>query len=160
MAIESGSQRTLDNMKRSSNIEKIKEKVKLVKHVSNIRMSGFFIVGFPQEDKSDILKTIKLSRELPLSRAAFHAWIPYPGSEITEKLKKEGKLNNVEFKNILFGKLNYVPDGMTLLQIKMMIWKAWLGFYLRPRILIGLKSEIQSWQQLKVILRRLRRIFS
>ena len=113
MAIESGSQRIVDHMMRNQDLEKVKEKVRLVKRVTNIRMTGFFIMGYPAEEREDILKTIKLAKELPLQRAQFTIWIPVPGSEMTETLKKEGKLNITNMNDVVLNQINYVPDNMT-----------------------------------------------
>ncbi len=160
MAIESGSQRIVDHMKRRQDLEMIKEKVKLVDRVTNIRMTGFFILGYPAENREDILKTIKLAKELPLQRAQFTIWIPVPGSEMTEKLKSEGKLNIKNFSSVVLNQINYVPENLTEDELQKLLRKAYLTFYLRPRIILGLLAEIQSWEHLLNILRRVKRMWS
>jgi len=113
MAIESGSQRIVDHMKRHQDLERIKEKVKLVARTTKIRMTGFFILGYPAEEREDILKTIKLAKKLPLKRAQFTIWIPVPGSEMTETLKREGKLNIKNLSSVVLNQINYVPEHLT-----------------------------------------------
>jgi radical SAM superfamily enzyme YgiQ (UPF0313 family) len=159
MAIESGSQRIINHMKRGQTLEMVKEKVELVRRVTKIRMSGFFIIGYPEEEEQDILETIRLSKELPFSRANFTLWMPVPGSEMTEKLKKEGKLENVDSNKVLINKISYVSENLTRKQLEKLIVKAYRTFYLRPRIFFGLLLEIKSWEQLKFILRRVEGFF-
>lgn len=160
MAIESGSQRIVDHMKRNQSLEKVKEKVDLVARVTKIRMTGFFIMGYPAEDREDILKTIKLAKELPLKRAQFTIWIPVPGSEMTETLKKEGKLNIEDSSSVVLNQINYVPENLTGDELQKLLRKAYFEFYIRPKILIGLLAEIQSFEHLKNILRRVKRMWS
>jgi len=160
MAIESGSQRIIDHMKRRQKIESIREKVDLVSRITKIRMTGFFIIGYPAEEREDILKTIKLAKELPLKRAQFTIWIPVPGSEMTENLKREGKLNIKNLSSVVLNQINYVPENMTEDELQKLLRRAYLEFYLRPKILLGLLAEIQSWEHLKNILRRVKRMWS
>ncbi|MBI4683410.1 MAG: radical SAM protein [Nitrospirae bacterium] len=159
MAIESGSQRIVDHMKRNQNLEKIKEKVELVARVTKIRMTGFFIMGYPAEEREDILKTIKLAKKLPLKRAQFTIWIPVPGSEMTEKLKEEGKLNIKNLSSVVLNQINYVPENLTEGELQKLLRKAYFEFYFRPKIILGLLAEIQSLEHLKNILRRVKRMW-
>ena len=160
LGIESGSPRTLKNMRKAQSIEEIKEKVNLIHRVTKIRTTGFFIIGYPTEDKDDILQTIRLSKELPIDRAQFTICLPVPGSEMTEKLVKEGKLANVDFSDISFQNIVYVPENMTLSELKKLRLKAYMAFYLRLRIILGLFSEIQSMEHVKFIFRRVMKLFS
>jgi radical SAM superfamily enzyme YgiQ (UPF0313 family) len=160
MAIESGSQRIVDHMKRNQSLETVKEKVMLVDRVSNIRMTGFFILGYPAEEREDILKTIKLAKELPLKRAQFTIWIPVPGSEMTETLKREGKLKIDNMSSVVLNQINYVPENITEEELQKLLRRAFFEFYFRPKIMIGLLSEIQSLEHLKNILLRVKRMWS
>ncbi|RJR19634.1 MAG: radical SAM protein [Nitrospiraceae bacterium] len=159
MAIESGSQRIVDHMRRNQRLEKVKEKVELVARVTKIRMTGFFIMGYPAEEREDILMTIKLAKELPLQRAQFTIWIPVPGSEMTERLKEEGKLNIKNLSSVVLNQINYVPENLTEDELQKLLRKAYYEFYFRPKIIIGLLSEIQSLEHLKNILRRVKRMW-
>ncbi|MBI5739875.1 MAG: cobalamin B12-binding domain-containing protein [Nitrospirae bacterium] len=159
MAIESGSQRIVDHMKRRQDLEKVREKVELVARVTRIRMTGFFIMGYPAEEREDILKTIKLAKELPLKRAQFTIWIPVPGSEMTETLKREGKLNIRNLSGVVLNQINYVPEKLTEDELQKLLRRAYLEFYLRPKIIFGLLAEIQSLEHLKNILRRVKRMW-
>ncbi len=160
LGIESGSPRTLKNMRKAQSVEEIKEKVNLIHRVTRIRTTGFFIIGYPTEEKEDILQTISLSKELPINRAQFTICLPVPGSEMTEQLIKEGKLKDVDFSDISFQNIVHVPENMTLKELRKYRKKAYMEFYLRLRIIFGLLSEIQSLEHVKFLLRRVKKLFS
>jgi radical SAM superfamily enzyme YgiQ (UPF0313 family) len=160
LGIESGSPRTLKNMKKAQSVEEIREKVELIHRVTKIRTTGFFIIGYPTEEREDILQTIRLSKELPINRAQFTICLPVPGSEMTRQLIEAGKLSNYDFNNVSFQNIVHVPESMTLKELQKLRLKAYVEFYLRPRIIFGLLSEIQNLEHLKFILRRVKKLFS
>jgi radical SAM superfamily enzyme YgiQ (UPF0313 family) len=160
LGIESGSPKTLKDMKKAQKVEEIIEKVNLIHRVTKIRTTGFFIIGYPTETKEDILQTIRLSKKLPINRAQFTICLPVPGSEMTKQLIESGKLNNYDFSNISFQNIVYVPESMTLKELQRLRFKAYREFYLRPRIILGLIAEIQNLEHLKFIVRRVKKLFS
>jgi len=160
LGIESGSPRTLKDMKKAQKVEEIIEKVNLIHRVTKIRTTGFFIIGYPTETREDILQTIKLSKELPINRAQFTICLPVPGSEMTKKLIEEGKLKDYDFSNVSFQNIVYVPESMTLKELQKLRLKAYMEFYLRPRIIFGLLTEIQNLEHVKFIFRRVKKLFS
>ena len=160
LGIESGSEKTLKTMKKVQTIEEIREKVDLIHRVTKIRTTGFFIIGYPGEEKEDILKSIKLSKELPIDRAQVTIFLPVPGSAMYNKLIEEGKLHFSDFREVTFHNIVYVPDKLTLGQLKRLRLRAYLEFYLRPKIIWGMLSEIQSREHLKFVFRRVLKLFS
>ena len=160
LGIESGSPKTLKNMRKAQSVDEIKEKVALIHQVTKIRTTGFFIIGYPTENKEDIMQTIRLSKELPIDRAQFTICLPVPGSEMTETMIKEGKLKDVNFSDISFQNIVHVPEDMTLKELRKLRTKAYMEFYLRFRIILGLLSEIQSIEHVKFLFRRVRKLFS
>ncbi|MEW6601326.1 MAG: radical SAM protein [Nitrospirota bacterium] len=160
MAIESGSQRIMDHMRRGQTLALVEEKVSLVKKTSKIRMSGFFIIGYPEEEEDDILRTIGFAKKLPLHRANFTLWMPVPGSEMTERLRKDGRLKDLDTDNVVINKISWAPGKIEKDRIRKLFIKAYSSFYLRPKILIGLLTEIRNFEQLKFILSRVFCLFS
>ena len=77
VAIESGSPRILEKMRRQMDIETIYEKISLIKEKTNMLVMGYFIIGFPGEEKIDREATIKLALKLPLDRAGFFLFSIY-----------------------------------------------------------------------------------
>jgi radical SAM superfamily enzyme YgiQ (UPF0313 family) len=160
LGIESGSPNTLKNMKKAQSVDEIKKQVNLIHRVTKIRTTGFFIIGYPTETKEDIMQTIELSKELPIDRAQFTICLPVPGSEMTEQMIKEGKLDDVDFSDISFQNIVHVPEDMTLEELRKYRKKAYMEFYLRLRIILGLFSEIQSFEHVKFLFRRVKKLFT
>ncbi|ATV68304.1 radical SAM protein [Fusobacterium pseudoperiodonticum] len=91
--IETGSDRIQKISNKNIKIDKtIKEKVKLITD-KGIQNQINFIVGFPEENLEDVLKTIELAGEL--SEINYNVFVSYsimspePGSKIKELTKQE-----------------------------------------------------------------------
>jgi len=144
VGIESGSDRIRIKMKKGSTKDKIRKDLAMVKRVGGIDVTGFFILGFPTETEQDIRETLAFSRELPLQRAAFHSFIPLPGTEIWREMETTGELERVDWEKYFFWAGAYVPQGLTRELLRKLHREAFVKFYLRPRII---------WQNLKWLLR-------
>lgn len=153
VGIESGSQKILNDMKKGLTIELIKEKVSLISSMG-IDVTGFFIIGYPTETKGDIEETIKFAKELNLKRAHFSLFLPLPGTEITEQLKKEGKLKNLDWSKLSYTNAIIPPEGITADELKKLQKKAFHSFYLRPKIIYHMVKEVNSVSQFKMLIKR------
>ena len=153
VGIESGSERILKAMKKKLSLDLIKEKVELICRCG-LEPSGFFILGFPDETKEDMLKTIAFAKSLPLKRAHFSNFLPLPGTESTAKLLASGEIDSINFEEMFYSKVPYAPKGVTQAELKALQRKAFLEFHLRPRILLKMLLEIKSWRHFKTIMTR------
>jgi len=158
VGIESGTQHVLDHIKKHLSLATIEEKIRLVKRVTAIRVTGFFILGYPMETRQDMEETIALSMKLPIDRANFFNFTPFPGSEIYERLRADGSMPPVNLDNLYIHNISYSPPGISRKEMVSYPRKAHLKFYLRPKILWGILREIRSLDQLKVIWMRARAI--
>jgi radical SAM superfamily enzyme YgiQ (UPF0313 family) len=158
VGIESGSQKTLDYMKKELTLDEIKDKIELIKSVSKIEVTGFFILGYPDEKVEDIEKTISFALKLPIDKANFFNFTPFPGSAEYLRLKSEGKLKNIDYSKLYIHEISYTPENITKRRFKWLQIKAHVLFYCRLRILKKLLPEIRSVSQLLVIFKRLRDI--
>jgi len=157
VGIESGSERVLSDMKKSLDIDTVREKVDLIKAHSRIKVTGFFLLGYPTETRSDIEKTIQLSRQLKLDRGAFSLFTPFPGTEIYEELLKEGRIEeqNTDTRGLDYDLVSVELKDLDGKALKRLQRNAILRFYLRPRVLWGILMELKAFGQVKVLLRRL-----
>ena len=153
LGIESGTDKILSLMKKNMTIEKIKKCVELIKKY-NIDMAGFFILGFPGETKEDIEKTIDFSLNLGLIRANYFTYLPLPGTESFNNLKKDGKLDGVDLRRFYFMNATYAPDGLDKDTLKGLQRKAFMKFFLRPGILLRNIAQIKSFNHFKFIFER------
>ncbi len=90
--IESGSQRTLDIMKKEITPEQSFRAVKKSSEFGIVSRCSF-IIDIPGERKEDIFETVKLInkiRKLPKTTCGVHTYRPYPKSDLCEELLKQG----------------------------------------------------------------------
>ena len=151
--IESGSDRILRLMKKETTTAQIKDNIKMIRR-AGIEIAGFFIMGYPGETKEDIERTIRFACDLDLVRANFFTYLPFPGTESFNELKENGMLGKVDWDNFYFMSAPYVPSGMTRQELKKYHRKAFLRFFLRPRILIQNIMQIRSLRHLKFLVVR------
>lgn len=149
VGIESGSQHILDMMKKNLTLELIEEKINLIRKVG-IEPNGFFILGYPSETIEDIKATIHFAKKLNLKRAHFSNFLPLPGTEITKKLIETGEIGHLKWDTLFYSKVAYSPKGITKRKLKRLQRRAYLEFYLRPRVLLQLLLEIRSFTHLRM----------
>jgi len=153
LGIESGSDKVLRLMRKNTTIEKIKRAVEMIRS-HGIDIAGFFIIGFPGETIEDIKKTMDLSLELDLLRANFFTYLPFPGTESYDNLKREGRLSKLDFKKFYFMNATFTPEGINKGTLKRLQQKAFLKFFLRPHILFRNISQIRSVNHFKFLAKR------
>lgn len=153
LGIESGSDRVLGLMKKGLSVERIKKAVKMIRD-SGLETAGFFILGFPGETKQEICETIRFSLNLGLRRANYFTYLPFPGTESYEQLRRKGELGKVNWDKFYFSKAPYCPEGITCEDLKRLQRKAFLRFYLRPRIFLRNLSDVKSFRHFGYLLKR------
>lgn len=155
VGIESGSDKILKDMRKQLTKEKIKEKIKLIKDIG-LKCKGFFILGYPTETKEDILNTLAFSRELPLTQAAFNIFQPFPGTEITNFLISQNRINlkEVNFANFILRQATYAPFGISPKELRNLRRRGLFRFYVRPKILFGVLRDIKSFAYFKTVMKR------
>ncbi|MBN2054513.1 cobalamin-dependent protein [bacterium] len=154
VGIESGSQRVLDSMNKRLSLTTIKDRISMIKRHSSIRLTGFFIIGYPTENPSDVEETIRFALELPLDRANFFNFLPLPGTTVYEELLKNGLLQDYEPEKLYIHDFPFRHPILSGNVWKKLIRRANLQFYLRPHILWGIVKEVQSLDQIRIVMRR------
>lgn len=149
--IESGAQELLDNVHKKTNINKVREAVKMAKS-AGLKVSGLFMLGLPGERKELSLQTIRFALELPLDFAQFNITVPYPGSELYNDLLRNNKIDNglradgsidlavwqrySAHPSFSHKPPIYVPDGMDAKELEYLQKLALRKFFLRPSHII------------------------
>lgn len=147
--IESGNQDVLNKMKKGIILKQSEQAVRWTKK-AGIKNRAFIIIGMPGETKKSIEDTIRFVKKLPLDVVAFYVVMIYPGNELYETVKKQGKLLHEDFSqyssliDVKNSRLHYVPDGLTEEYIKKSISRAYKEFYLRPSYIIRQLLSIRS----------------
>lgn len=153
LGIESGSDDVLRAMKKGITTKKIREYIGIIRK-AKIDIAGFFIIGFPGETESSIRNTIDFACSLPLVRANFFTYLPFPGSESYRQLEAGGELEGVDWKRFYFTNAAYTPKGISRKRLKYLHRLAFARFYLRPRIMIYQVLSIRSLRHLFFLMRR------
>ena len=153
VAIESGSDRILELMKKNLNVKTIREKIEMMNRTGS-KPTGLFMIGFPGETIDEIEETIKFSKSLDIKRAQFAIFHPMPGSQIWDDLLADGKLKNLDWGKIRPSDVAYQTD-IPANKLKRLQRKAFLTFHFRPRILWLQVKDIHSWGNLLYLLKRL-----
>ncbi len=89
VGVESGSPRILEKVKKGESVEKMQHVASLLNR-NRLYWSAFFMIGFPDEDTSDIAKTLDLMNDLKPCWCTFSIFTPYPGTELYETSVKRG----------------------------------------------------------------------
>jgi len=92
IGIESGSQRILDNMKKDVKVDQVKKALRILRK-AKLAHGGTMMFGMVGENRQTIQKTIEFCKEMKHD-APFFWTTPYPGTEIYNNLKKEGKIKD------------------------------------------------------------------
>jgi radical SAM superfamily enzyme YgiQ (UPF0313 family) len=163
VSVESGSQITLDAMKRDCELETLIEKVNLIEKHSKMTTIAFFIIGYPGETVEDIEKTIRVARALPVDRASFFFFVPLPGTAIWEDLVKDGglRVNAEDWSHYMVHKKNISLQEIPDWRLELLKWKAYITFYGRPTIIGKILKDIRSpYQFYRYVQRGLQVLFN
>ena len=93
-APESGSERILKSIKKKVNLDHLEDSARSSLK-AGLRVCLFNIIGFPQEEKEDIRKTMKWLRHmarLGVHEIAVSTFVPLPGTELFRDLSKQSPL--------------------------------------------------------------------
>jgi radical SAM superfamily enzyme YgiQ (UPF0313 family) len=154
VGVESGSDRILKAMKKSLTVGRIEEKVRLVRE-AGIEVSGFFMLGFPGETPVEMEETILLALRLPIARASFANFQPFPGCEEFARLRESGELP-VDWESFepTLQSTTYAPVGTTAEALRSLRKRALWRFYGRPRVALGMLRGIRSLGHAGWVVRR------
>ena len=135
LGIESGSDESLVKMKKGTNVEQNRKAVKLIKNFG-LKTYGFYLIGFPWENKEHLEQTRNLIFELDTDFIELSITTPFKGCELysmlCEKLDDGAKvLGKDSFKYITLG-----TDYLTSEEIQTFRKNIILKYHLRPKYIL------------------------
>lgn len=154
--IESGSDETLQRIKKLEKTAFIRKQILLAKK-HGFRVTGTFIIGFPWEKRKDVELTLQFAKSLPLDHAAFGNFTPLPATEITEDLIRSGELLEEYEVPYTWGEITYSPPGMKNDELKELQRKCVFNFYFPRRIHLIIGNI--RWSNIMQFMRRLLLLF-
>ncbi len=108
--IESGSESMLKTIKKGIPYDKIEETFRFCNEVGLVSLANF-IIGFPDETEEQLRDTIEMAKRINSTQRTFFFFMPSPGSELYDRLVKEGKyIPPKTFKEYLNVKFFYSPS--------------------------------------------------
>ena len=152
--VESGVQRLLDLIKKDITLEQSKNAIKWTKE-AGIESKAFFMIGLPTETKEETLQTINFAKEIDPDAIQVTITVPYPGTELYEAAKKSGELKSFKWEDYQTwaGWTEkdpvYIPEGRNAKELKEMQKQMVREFYLRPKIILRLLLQLQSYDMFK-----------
>jgi radical SAM superfamily enzyme YgiQ (UPF0313 family) len=150
--VESGNKELLDSVKRFTDLDKVKEVFRLT-HKARIKTIAYFMIGFPEETKQTIKKTVDFAISLDPTYVQFAVITPYPHTEIFNEYKKHDLLMTEEWSRFNYtGDMTYPVIKTKYLSSKELheeYKKAIRRFYLRPKYILKQMKNNLSWHGLK-----------
>ena len=90
IGVESGSDRTLKSLKKGESVQQIEQCIKDVTEIGMEVQLGF-VVGAPSETWEDLMSSVDLAGKYEVWRADFLNLIPFPGTELFEWVRNNGR---------------------------------------------------------------------
>lgn len=120
MGIESLNQKSLDNFNKELSVQDIEFAIKKIRS-HGINVHGLFVFGDDEFQKGDGLKVAEFVKRQKLSGVLIQPMIPFPGTKLYEKLKKEGRLLHENWQHYN-GKVVFKPKNMTAAELQKEIY--------------------------------------
>lgn len=152
---ESASQNTLNKIQKGITTEQIKNAVRLTKK-AKITVHANFMVGFPWESRQDIEDTINFAIGLKPDSVQFSLVFPHPGSKLYYDAKEQGYfydgvIGNWHLFDMTSGPI--LKTGVPREELADIVSRAHARFFLRPGFVLSQLVKINSFSELKRILR-------
>lgn len=132
LGIETESDDTRKDMMKRLESEKIRIALKNMRK-SGVKSFGFFILGYPGEDVKALDRTISYAIELDPDFANFYPAVPYPGTELYNKAKRDGLLASEDWTKMEYSYYLMKGNGLDEQVVMDAVNRAKRRFFLRPR---------------------------
>lgn len=132
LGIETESDDTRKDMMKRLESEKIRIALKNMR-ASGVKSFGFFILGYPGEDVQALDRTIAYAIDLDPDFANFYPAVPYPGTELYNKAKRDGLLASEDWTKMEYSYYLMKGNGLDEQVVMAAVNRAKRRFFLRPR---------------------------
>lgn len=161
LGIESGVDATLVRMNKRQTVAQARAAVELIRRTTRLRVTGFFILGYPGETLEEVKQTIRFAVDLPIHHAHFCLFIPLPGTPIYDELRAQGLVGDrpPDPETMTIDRPSIALPGLPAQKLLRLHQAAYLRFYAKPWRMLDLARQLQSPGQFRVILRRFQKLF-
>jgi len=149
LAVESGSQKVLrDIIKKPVNLIRAKQAIMEAKKLG-FDISTFFVVGFPDETKEDLMETLSLATSLNVENVNFFFATPLPGSPLFEQCKRNGTINEnlLDYKMLNSYKPNFPTKELSKKELYKLIKRGRIKVYISLLLRKPQKFIMKFWHK-------------
>lgn len=109
---------------------------------ADIKSFGFFIYGYPGDTVASMAKTTRYAVELDADFANFYPAVPYPGTAMYEKCRRDGLLTTDDWTQMEYSYYILSGNGLDEKTVMQALNRARRRFFLRPSYLARHLGEI------------------
>jgi radical SAM superfamily enzyme YgiQ (UPF0313 family) len=141
LGIETESEETRKDMMKRLEGQKIRTALDNMR-TAGIRSFAFFILGYPGDTPASLDRTIDYAIELNPDFANFYPAVPYPGTELYTKAKRDGLLTSEDWTRMEYSYYLLSGNGLDEPTVMNAINRARRRFYLRPSYLARHSGDV------------------
>jgi len=143
VGFESGNQQILNNIKKGTRLDKIREFVKSTRELG-ILVHGAFILGLPGETAETIEETMRFALEMDPYSIQISLVAPYPGTELYAQALREGWLTSAGDQLVRNGIQNSAISYSSISSEELFeqVERFYRKFYMRPRPVLRILREM------------------
>jgi radical SAM superfamily enzyme YgiQ (UPF0313 family) len=141
LGIETESEETRKDMMKRLEGEKIRLALANMR-AAGIRSFAFFIMGYPGDTPASLDRTVEYAIGLDPDFANFYPAVPYPGTELYKKAKRDGLLASDDWSRMEYSYYLLAGNGLDERTVMGAINRARRRFYLRPGYLVRHAGDI------------------
>lgn len=146
--IESGCDETLKQIKKGYTANIARLAIGFAKK-AGLEIFGFYMIGFPWEDKNHIRETKEFILKNPCDFIEVHIATPYIGTELYSRVKEMNLLYHIPIGNSYFNLPSVPTKYLSVKEIKKMRQDIIRSFYLRPSYIFKKIIGIRTFGTLK-----------
>jgi len=147
--VESGNQAVLDSIKKRQALDDVRQAFRAAK-AAGLQTMGFFILGLPADTEGSMDDTIRFALELDPDLANFMIAAPYPGTELWEIARRDGRLFSLDWRDYAIHdeKARYELPTLPPELVERKWHEAYRRFYLRPSRIWRRVVSPDTWRRL------------
>jgi anaerobic magnesium-protoporphyrin IX monomethyl ester cyclase len=158
--VESGSQAVLDSIKKRQSLDDVRRAFAEAR-AAGLQTMGFFIYGLPTDTEETMEDTTRFALELNPDLANFMIAAPYPGTELWDIARRDGRLFSLDWRDYAIHdeKARYELPGLPAELVERKWHEAYRRFYLRPSRIWRKATSPDTWRRLPDYARNFGRFF-
>jgi radical SAM superfamily enzyme YgiQ (UPF0313 family) len=147
--VESGNQAVLDSIKKRQTLDDVRRAFREAR-AAGLQTMGFFIFGLPADTEETMDDTIRFALELDPDLANFMMAAPYPGTELWEIARRDGRLFSLDWRDYAIHdeKARYELPSLPSDLVERKWHEAYRRFYLRPSRIWRKAVDLDTWRRL------------